>query len=129
MTSTKKDDRFYDDLGDDEEEEVSELDRIGRFRQAYNVALSTDTQGYCVPQDSKVDRTPQELTAVSWAAFCTNVLPEEDAPYRIQALDAEDLFERLKLASHMLREKKNQLRQLMEKAGLKFKNDDLDEDL
>jgi hypothetical protein len=123
-----QDDRFYDDLGDDEEEEVSELDRRGRFRQAYNVALSTDTQGYCVPQNKKVDRTPQELTAISWASFCTNVLPEEDAAYRIQALDAEDLFERLKLASHMLREKKNRLRQLMEKAGLKFKGEEFDEE-
>eukprot|EP00980_Cylindrotheca_fusiformis_P011918 scaffold2830_cov131-Cylindrotheca_fusiformis.AAC.39 len=67
----KLDDRFYDDLGDDEEE-VSELDRKGRFRLAYNVALSTDTQGY-VSAAVDVDRTAQELTAVSWAAFCTNV--------------------------------------------------------
>ena len=68
-----QDDRFYDDLGDEEDDEVSELDRKGRFTQAYNVALSTDTQGYCVPTGSKLDRTPQELTAISWAAFCTNV--------------------------------------------------------
>lgn len=71
-----QEDRFYDDLGDDEDGEVSELDRKGRFMQAYNVALSTDTQGYCVSSGSKIDRTPQELTAVSWAAFCTNVSSE-----------------------------------------------------
>ena len=57
------------------------------------------------------------------------VLPDEDASFRIQALDTEDLFERLKLASHMLREKKTFTRQLMEKAGLKLKGEeDFDED-
>ena len=83
-----------------------------------------------MPNSSNLERTPQELTAISWAAFCTNVLPEEDAAYRIQALDSDDVFERLKLASHMLREKKKRLRQLMEKAGIKFQGEDeLDEDL
>jgi hypothetical protein len=56
------------------------------------------------------------------------VLPEEDASFRVQAMDAEDLFERLKLASHMLREKKNQVGQLMKKAGLKFKGEEFDEE-
>mmetsp|Transcript_102239 Transcript_102239/g.295821 ORF Transcript_102239/g.295821 Transcript_102239/m.295821 type:complete len:350 (-) Transcript_102239:1743-2792(-) len=123
----KLDDRFYDDLGDDEED-VLELDRRGRFRQAYSVALETDTQGYCLPKSSDIERTPQELTALSWAAFCTNLLPEEDAAFRIQALDSDDLFERLKLGSHMLREKKNLLREQMKKAGLKFKGGEFDED-
>ena len=116
-------------MGDDEEEEVTELGRRGRFDQAYTVALSTDTQGYCVVSTEGVRRSPQELTALSWAAFCTNVLPEEDAAYRIQAMDSEDLFERLRLASHMLREKKSSLKTKMEKAGLKFKGDDIDEEL
>lgn len=56
------------------------------------------------------------------------MLPEEDASFRVQAIDAEDLFERLKLASHMLRQKKNQVRQLMQKAGLKFKGEEFDEE-
>jgi hypothetical protein len=56
------------------------------------------------------------------------VLPEEDAAFRVQALDCENLFDRLKLASHMLREKKNQLGQKMKKAGLKFKGEEFDED-
>lgn len=57
------------------------------------------------------------------------LLPGEDASFRIQALDSEDLFERLKLASHMLREKKTFTRQMMEKAGLKMKGEeDFDED-
>ena len=115
-------------MGDEEDEEVVELDRKGRFRQAYNVALQTDTQGYCVAKSSDLERSPQELTALSWAAFCTNVLPDEDAAFRIQALDCDDLFDRLKLGAHMLREKKNQLKEQMKKAGLKFKGEEFDED-
>jgi hypothetical protein len=79
--------------------------------------------------DGGMERTPQELTAISWAAFCTNLLPEEDATFRIQSLDCDNLFDRLKLASHMLRQKKNQLKQQMEKAGLKFQGEEFDEDL
>jgi hypothetical protein len=124
----EQDDRFYDDLGDDEDERVVELDRRGRFKQAYEVALATDTQGYCTsPGGMTIDRTPQELTAISWAAFCTNILPTEDAAPRIQALDCQDLFERLKLASHMLKEKKNHLKAAMKKAGIQFKGGEFDE--
>ena len=75
-------------------------------------------------QDSTVDRTPRQLSALSWAAFCTEMLPEEDATFRIQALDCDNLFERLKLASHMLRQKETALRAKMEKAGLRLKGDD-----
>jgi hypothetical protein len=75
-----------------------------------------------------VDRTPQELTALSWAAFCTNLFAQEDAAMRIQALDSDNLFERLKLASHMLKEKKNQVKAAMEKAGIPFKGEEFDED-
>jgi hypothetical protein len=116
-------------MGDDEEGEVTELDRPGRFRQAYQVALATDTQGYCVSKGSDLERSPQELSALCWAAFCTEVLLEEDATFRIQALDCDNLFERLKLASHMLREKKNRLKQQMEKSGLKFRGEEFDEEL
>ena len=72
------------------------------------------------------DRTPQELTAISWAAFCTELLPEQEATYRIQALDSDNLFDRLKLASYMLRHKKAQLRTKLEKAGLPIKGDDME---
>lgn len=85
--------------------------------------MSTDTQGYCVATNKDLERSPQELTALSWAAFCADLFPEEedDATFRIKALDSASLFDRLKLASQMLREKKNQLKSQMEKAGLKFK--------
>ena len=92
--------------------------------------MSTDTQGYCTTQGGggiAYDRSPQELTAISWAAFCTNILPTEDAAQRIQALDSQDLFERLKLASFMLREKKNHLKVAMKKAGIQLKGEEFDE--
>ena len=70
------DDDEYDDKddGDDDDDDESEgfLDRLGRFRKAYDVALATDTQGYRVADDTG-ERTAQELTAMSWAAFCTDL--------------------------------------------------------
>jgi hypothetical protein len=126
----QQDDRFYDDDldndDDDDDDKLLNLDRQGRFQKAYQVALRTDTQGYCVaPGSTTVARSPQELTAMSWAAFCTSNLPEEeDAAMRIQALDCDNLFERLKLASHMLKEKKNRLQTAMEKAGIPFRQEE-----
>lgn len=125
-----QEDRFYDDADydDDDDEEDKEPDRRSRFRTAYQVALATDTQGYRVVKQDTGDRSPQELTAISWAAFCTDILHDEDATFRIQALDCDSLFDRLKLASHMLRSKKDQLRQKMEKAGLQFRNEDMEDE-
>jgi hypothetical protein len=126
--STDSDSTDSDDEDEDDDSDDTDLDRRGRFRKAYNVALSTDTQGYCVSGSKGLERTPQELTALSWAAFCTDLFPDEDASFRIQALDCEDLFERLKLASHMLREKKNKLKQQMKTAGLQVKGEEFDEE-
>lgn len=97
------------------------MDRRARFQRALQVALDTDTQGYTT-STKQYERSAQELTALSWAAFESDLLPELDTMYRVQALDADDLLERLKLALHMLREKKTQLRKRMQKAGLKFRN-------
>lgn len=88
------------------------------------MAIDTDTQGYALRKQDGVDRTPQELTSISWAAFCTEVLQEDEATFRIQALDSENLLDRLKLASHMLQERKAQLQTRMEKAGLRNDDDD-----
>jgi hypothetical protein len=124
-----QEDRFYEDEegvdDDDDEEEFKSFDRRARFRRAYKVALSTDTQGYAVKAggDSTVDRTPQELAAISWAAFCTEILPDADADTRILALDQSNLFDRLKIALNLLRQKKEQLKARMDKAGIKFRSD------
>jgi Lon protease-like protein len=128
----KLDDKFFaDDLDDEEDDQV--FDRRRRFQQAYRVAMESDTQGY-VSASSRVDavssRTQKELTAVSWAAYMTDIIPEEDATYRIQAMDHTDVFERLKLASFMLREKRDQLQKQLDIANVnKKKKDDDDVDL
>lgn len=93
---------------------------------AYHTALETDSQGYTVPTRD-VDRSAKELTAISWAAFCTELLAEDDATFRIQALDADDLFERLKLGSYLLRQKKETLRERLKKAGIKYYGEESDE--
>jgi predicted nucleic acid-binding Zn ribbon protein len=89
--------------------------------------MATDTQGYVSSKDGS-DRSPQELTALSWASFTTELVPEEDTTFKIQALDCDDLFERLKLASGMLRAKKTDLRDKLKKAGINFKGEGFDED-
>jgi len=127
----KLEDTFYDDGDDDDEEEDSNtddafVDRRKRFRRAYEIALETDTQGYQTAVGQS-DRTPQELTALSWAAFCSELLPDTDAPFRVQALCSETLFDRLKIASAMLQRKKKLLRARMEKAGLRLRGEDLDD--
>lgn len=81
-------------------------------------------------EQKEFDRTPAELTALSWSVFCTEILPDLDATYRIQALDCDSLFDRLKLASHMLREKQIELKKKLEKAGVQdwAEDNDLDKD-
>jgi len=148
-------DAFYSDDEDDEEEDDDDdddndddddemLDRAARFREAFRLAKSTDTQGYTVSSPTMpatstgaaAIRSAQDLTAISWAAFSTdppmdthgeaiNIIVDEDGneyegvplqptaksiTYRIQALDSNDLFERLKLASFMLRERRDDLK-------------------
>eukprot|EP00522_Entomoneis_paludosa_P012286 CAMPEP_0172452904 /NCGR_PEP_ID=MMETSP1065-20121228/10428_1 /TAXON_ID=265537 /ORGANISM="Amphiprora paludosa, Strain CCMP125" /LENGTH=391 /DNA_ID=CAMNT_0013205039 /DNA_START=87 /DNA_END=1262 /DNA_ORIENTATION=- len=134
------DDMDAEEDDDDDDDDSEYLDRLGRYRVHYDIALSSDTQGYQISSringannddedgTTKYERTPRELVATSWSAFCTELVPSEDATYRIQAMDADHLFERLKLAAHMLREKKAQLRVKMQKAGIKFRGEDLDED-
>ena len=131
----KLDDKFFaDDLEDDEDDDEDQvLDRRRRFQQAYRVAMENDTRGYVSGSaggESYSTRTPKELTAVSWASYMTEILPEQDATYRIQAMDETNVFERLKLASYMLREKRDRLQKQLDKADVKKKEkEDDDADL
>lgn len=120
------DDDDYDEDEDDDDYEYN-LDRSGRFRSAFKTAKATDHQGYIKPLSaSRCERSLQDLTAISWAAFCTDEDAQETTTYRIQALDCDELFERLKLGSHMVKEKKENLEQLMKKNGIKFESRDDD---
>jgi hypothetical protein len=115
-----------DDDDDDEDNDLDEYgyeeDRAGKFRIAYKVAKMYDMQGYTVQQSpAEGERSAQDLTALSWAAFSTEDMPDEqDATYRIQALDMTDLFERLKLASFMFKEKKAELKTKLEQVGINY---------
>lgn len=109
-------DEDCDEVEDDFE---NDLDRSGRFRSAFNTAKAYDHQGYIKPLTaSKCEKSLQDLNAISWAAFCTENDSQEIASYRIKALDCHDLFERMKLGGHMLKEKKEYLLQLMKKNGI-----------
>jgi hypothetical protein len=125
------DDKFFDDE-EEEEEDTGLPDRRRRYQQAHRVAMQTDTQGYVSSSASAADfgisRSPKELTAVSWAAFMTELVPERDSTYRIQAMDETDIFERLKLASYMLREKRDKLQKELERASSNKTNDDEEDD-
>ena len=112
------DDEEDDDDDDDDDDQL--MDRLGRFREAFDIALSSDTQGYQVKAGSSVEeRSPRDLMAISWAAFSTELVPAEAATYRIQAMDADNLFDRLKLAHFYLKEKKEKLQEKMTKAGIR----------
>uniref|UniRef100_A0A7S4R6W7 Lon N-terminal domain-containing protein n=2 Tax=Ditylum brightwellii TaxID=49249 RepID=A0A7S4R6W7_9STRA len=133
---------YEDDDDDDDDVDYHNMDRISLFREAFHIAKATDTQGYTIsaqhsPEES--ERSAQDLTAISWAAFTSfpkqlhedskqraTTMIDENVNYRIQALDIDDLFERLKLASFMLREEKAELQAKLALAGLKYKK--LDDD-
>uniref|UniRef100_A0A7S2W004 Lon N-terminal domain-containing protein n=1 Tax=Eucampia antarctica TaxID=49252 RepID=A0A7S2W004_9STRA len=123
----EEDEEEDDDEEDEDDEDIADLDRSGRFRLAFKTAKATDQQGYINPLlAAKCERSLQDLTAISWAAFCTEEDRLDLAAYRIQALDCDDLFERLKLGSHMMKEKKESLQKLMKKNGIKFESRDDD---
>lgn len=104
--SNKGEELHYDENNDDEEEEEDQ-DPYGQFNKAFRQAKASDTQGYMVSEISSVgQRNAQDLTAVSWSAFCTDGV---DIMARLQALDCDDLFDRLKMGSYMLREQKAEL--------------------
>lgn len=79
-----------------------DMNLLQRYKHAYGVALEEDRV------TKHESRAVQLLTAISWAAFTSVEDPELDH-YRVKALDWEFLFERLKLAQYMLREKQVRL--------------------
>ena len=80
-------------------------DLLARYRKAFQSALGILHQG---DVDSKNEEMMRSLSATSWAAF-TAVKDRKLKEYRLRALDYESLFDRLKLAQYMLREKELRL--------------------
>jgi hypothetical protein len=108
------------------------VDRVTQFETAFESAKESDNQGYILQPSTATDnlsssnkndnvlRTPKDLTAISWAAFCTG---EPDNIQRqaiqIQALDMTNVIQRLQLASAMLREEQMSLKAKLALAGIK----------
>ena len=132
-TSNEEDDDEEDD--DDEDDDDSEiLDRVAQFQEAFQSAKETDNQGYILQPTTATDnlsekdeqvrlRTPKDLTAISWAAFCTG--PNDNSKesikrqaIQIQALDMTNVIQRMQLASAMLREEQNSLKAKLALAGI-----------
>lgn len=119
------------------EDDIDKMDRVSQFGEAFEAARDTDTFGYVVKiinvssqteTKKKAIRTTKDLTAISWAAFCTG---ENDNIQRevmkIQALDMTNVLQRLQLAAAMLREEKKKLKAKLSLAGIKGSSGNEDE--
>lgn len=114
-----------DDDDDDFDDDEAADNRKSRFQLAYKNAKVTDMQGYRITAtDSSTEgtdaRSIQELTALSWAYFCSEV--EDDATniiqYRLRALDCMDLRERLTLALVMMMEQRSKIKATLSGSSL-----------
>jgi len=117
------DDDDNDDFLDDNEEENPK--RL--FEKAFQIAKSSDTQGYTILLSSSTEsaeaeadvgatskkikkRSIQDLTALSWAYLSKDVWDEEEIlKYRLQALNINNLLDRLILVYKMLLEQRGKL--------------------
>ncbi len=135
-------DQIDDDEDDDDDndnqvdvprEETEELiDRRTRFHTAFQNAKQSDTYGYVTPSTPTSDnlskptiRSPKDLTALSWAAFCTadpsDLTEAEELQqnvFKIQALDMTNVMTRLQLSAAMLRMEKKRLQAKLALAGM-----------
>ena len=126
---SSEDDDEDDDDDDDENDDSDTPTRVDRYNKAYLQALESDSQGYYTHQLSnnspsprlqqgkeqlKSTRSIQELTAISWAVFATEVMDDLDAQFRVQALDTQDLVERLKLGLFLLNEKRRLIERMLQ---------------
>jgi len=108
-----------DDEKEDEEEDDDDDDELdtrrSRFERAYQIAKSTDMQGYKTTSESdeKNNRSIQDLTALSWAYFSTEENPEDIFIYKLRAMECDDLCERLQIALKMLKERRSKLKAIM----------------
>jgi len=132
MGSEIEDDEEEDEGEDDELEDGDEtLDRMSQYQKAFESAKEADTFGYVLqprtaiddlsnnPQSSSI-RTPKDLTAISWAAFCTGEANNVNRDVmKIQALDMVDVSQRLQLAVAMLSEEQKKLKAKLLRAGIR----------
>lgn len=131
-SSDNNEDDEEEEDDDEDEGDLDVVDRVTQFETAFESAKESDNQGYILQPSTATDnlsssnkndnvlRTPKDLTAISWAAFCTG---EPDNIQRqaiqIQALDMTNVIQRLQLASAMLREEQMSLKAKLALAGIK----------
>jgi hypothetical protein len=102
----------YTKQGGGEEDDDQEFNLMCRYREAYDRILTITSNQY---NRSSAD-SMKHLIATSWAAF-TVVKDSNLDHYRMRALDYDNIFDRLKLAQNMLREKELRLQ------GMTLKNE------
>jgi len=145
--SLDSDDQDNDEDDYDDDDAVA-LDRVGRFRRAYELAKETDAQGYISSTlssddagDTSDNRSLQDLSAISWAAFETERLHEDDEQagivvgeggellassdtlYRMQALATTGIMDRMKLALTCLHNKRAEIGKALKEVGLTYEDD------
>lgn len=126
-----------DDEEDDDEDESDEYDERKMLERAFQLAKSTDTQGYRIssstPESTSSSseammRSIQDLTALSWAYFSTDPEPQDLLSYRLRALEIVDLSDRLKLALVMMMDRRSKLRAALRESEDTRRGWDDDED-
>ncbi|KAL3789971.1 hypothetical protein ACHAWO_002025 [Cyclotella atomus] len=112
----------------DKNGEADMNDRRSRYFKAFEDAKIADTQGYISqnidPSKSTTIRSLKDLTAISWAVFCTDdvtQMSEQDEiqhnVFKIQALDHTNVLQRLNLGAAMLRMEMKKLKAKLALAG------------
>lgn len=86
-------------------------DRMTRFQQAYDLAMTHDYQGYTTTSSSSSSRSWQELSAIAWAAYSTSTILQEDATFRLNAMNMQSVLERLDMAVHWLSDVQQEVEQ------------------
>lgn len=95
-----------------------ENSRLDRYWTAYQAALESDNQGYVVSSNSRAtkQRSWQELASVSWAAYSTSISQEDDATFRLNAMNMQSITERLDLAMRWLSDVRQDVEQEVSKS-------------
>jgi hypothetical protein len=95
------------------DDDGTSLTRLDGFRDAYEEALASDSNGYFLSSSDQhhappssstrhLGRSWRELNALSWAAFSTSSSLVQDEIYRLSALDIDLLTDRLRFATYWL---------------------------
>lgn len=110
------DDEESNETEEDDDDEINDIDsRRSKFLESYRDAFAADCQGYkfCSLQNDASQRSFKELTAISWAYFCSELNNSDILSYRLRALEITNLCQRLSLARSMMKELRSELRDIL----------------